>query len=105
MVTSFSYDNNGNLLTRKVGEVEKSFEYDSMNRITKEFTAGALTASYTYDAANNISAVTDGLGNHTRVKAVLIKACLNMLHYQSYYQKKPCKRGNYGKEDISDHKI
>ncbi len=66
MVKSFSYDNNGNLLTRKVGEVEKSFEYDSMNRITKEFTAGALTASYTYDAANNISAVTDGLGNRTR---------------------------------------
>ena len=28
--------------------------------------AGALTASYTYDAANNISAVTDGLGNQTR---------------------------------------
>ena len=47
--------------------------------------AGALTASYTYDAANNISAVTDGLGNQTRVKAVLIKACLNVLHYQSYY--------------------
>ena len=67
--------------------------------------AGALTESYTYDAANNISAVTDGLGNQTRVKAVLIKACLNMLHYQSYYQKKPCKRGNYGKEDISDYKI
>ena len=66
MVTSFSYDNNGNLLTRKVGEVEKSFEYDSINRITKEFTAGALTASYTYDAANNISVVTDGLGNLTR---------------------------------------
>ena len=67
--------------------------------------AGALTESYTYDAANNISVVTDGLGNHTRVKAVLIKACLNMLHYQSYYQEKPCKRGNYGKEDISDYKI
>ena len=28
--------------------------------------AGALTASYTYDAANNISALTDGLGNQTR---------------------------------------
>ena len=67
--------------------------------------AGALTASYTYDAANNISVVTDGLGNQTRVKAVLIKACLNMLHCQSYYQKKPCKRGNNGKEDISDYKI
>ena len=37
-----------------------------MNRITKEFTAGALTASYTCDAANNISALTDGLGNQTR---------------------------------------
>ena len=80
LVTSFSYDNNGNLLSRKVGEVEKSFEYDSMNRITKEFTAGALTASYTYDAANNISAVTDGLGNQTRVKAILVKACINVLH-------------------------
>ena len=67
--------------------------------------AGALTASYTYDAANNISVVTDGLGNQTRVKAVLIKACLNMLHCQSYYQKKPCKRGNNEKEDISDYKI
>ena len=51
-----------------------------MNRITKEFTAGALTASYTYDAANNISAVTDGLGNQTRVKAILVKACINVLH-------------------------
>ena len=67
--------------------------------------AVALTESYTCNAANNISAVTDGLGNQTRVKAVLIKACLNMLHYQSYYQKKSCKRENYGKEDISDHKI
>ena len=67
--------------------------------------AGALTARCTCNAANNISAVTDGLGNQTRVKAVLIKACLNMLHYQSYYQEKPCKRGNYGKEDISDYKI
>ncbi len=67
--------------------------------------AVALTERCTCNAANNISALTDGLGNQTRVKAVLIKACLNMLHYQSYYQKKPCKRGNYGKEDISDHKI
>ena len=66
MATSFSYDNNGNLLSRKVGDVEKSFEYDSMNRVTKEFIAGALTASYTYDAAGNISSVTDGLGNQTR---------------------------------------
>ena len=66
MVTSFSYDNNGNLVSRKVGDVEKSFEYDSMNRVTKEFIAGALTASYTYDAAGNISSVTDGLGNQTR---------------------------------------
>ena len=66
MVTSFSYDHNGNLLSRKVGDVEKSFDYDSMNRITKEFTAGALTASYTYDAVGNISAVTDGLGNQTK---------------------------------------
>ena len=66
VVTSFSYDNNGNLLSRKIGDVEKSFEYDSMNRITKEFTAGALTASYTYDAVGNISSVTDGLGNQTR---------------------------------------
>ena len=66
MATSFSYDNNGNLLSRKVGDVEKSFEYDSMNRVTKEFIAGALTASYTYDAAGNISDVTDGLGNQTR---------------------------------------
>ena len=37
-----------------------------MNRVTKEFIAGALTASYTYDAAGNISSVTDGLGNQTR---------------------------------------
>ena len=66
MATSFSYDNNGNLLSRKVGDVEKSFEYDSMNRVTKEFIAGALTASYTYDAAGNISSVTDGLGNQTK---------------------------------------
>ena len=66
MVTSFSYDNNGNLVSRKVGDVEKSFEYDSMNRVTKEFIAGALTASYTYDAAGNISSVTDGLGNQTK---------------------------------------
>ena len=66
MVTSFSYDNNGNLVSRKVGDVEKSFEYDSMNRVTKEFIAGALTASYTYDAAGNISSVTDDLGNQTK---------------------------------------
>ena len=66
MATSFSYDNNGNLLSRKVGDVEKSFEYDSMNRVTKEFIAGALTASYTYDAAGNISSVTDGVGNQTK---------------------------------------
>ena len=62
VATSFSYDNNGNLLSRKIGDVEKSFEYDSMNRVTKEFIAGALTASYIYDAVGNISAVTDGLG-------------------------------------------
>mgnify|MGYP000985534337 FL=1 len=37
-----------------------------MNRVTKEFIAGALTASYTYDAAGNISSVTDGLGNQTK---------------------------------------
>ena len=66
MATRFLYDNNGNLLSRKVGAVEKSFEYDSMNRVTKEFIAGALTASYTYDAAGNISSVTDGLGNQTK---------------------------------------
>ena len=67
--------------------------------------AVALTERCTCNAANKISALRDGLADQTRVKAVLIKACLNMLHYQSYYQKKPCKRGNYGKEDISDHKI
>ena len=52
---SYTYDANGNIKTVKEGSSEvASYEYDGLNRLTRENIAGEKTVVYTYDAGGNL---------------------------------------------------
>ncbi len=70
-VTTFLYDARGNLLRRDLPTVGTqvcfhTFEYDLLNRLTKETrnegTPDAISISYGYDAAGNRTSMTDARG-------------------------------------------
>ncbi|MEX5216842.1 MAG: hypothetical protein NW701_03355 [Nitrospira sp.] len=59
-LTSFSYDNNGNLLTVTDAKNQStSYTYDEMDRLKTRMDALSRTESYQYDANGNLSKFTD----------------------------------------------
>ena len=72
----YSYDANANIKTIKSGTSElASYEYDGLNRLTRENIAGKKTVVYSYDGAGNITGkreyayTTGALGTPTATKA------------------------------------
>ena len=61
----FGYDDNGNVKTHtnKLGQ-ETEYTYDSLNRVIA-ITANGGTKTYTYDPVDNVTSMTDELGNTT----------------------------------------
>lgn len=72
--TSYTFDDNGNELTRSVTRtvaglprVETTTRtYDAANRVTQETDATGAVRRYAYDAAGKLDTVTDALGRVTR---------------------------------------
>ncbi len=72
----YSYDANANIKTIKSGASEvASYEYDGLNRLTRENIAGKKTVVYSYDGAGNLTSkkeyayTTGALGAPTATKA------------------------------------
>jgi len=64
---SYSYDNNGNQVTRNVGGSSYTLSYDAENRLTA--VSGAATATFVYDGDGNrvratVGTTTAYVGNH-----------------------------------------
>ena len=49
IISEYAYDSHGNLMTESCGGIVKEYEYDTENRIKKEFQAGEELSSYNYD--------------------------------------------------------
>jgi RHS repeat-associated protein len=63
---AYTYDANGNVLTRTDGTGVTTYTYDDLGQIlTKKNTAGGETMSYTYDKAGNIKTQADYHGTIT----------------------------------------
>ncbi len=75
LITSFTYDANGNILTKSTPDnVITSYEYDNLDRTVLETTSGLdennqstlITTSYSYDYNGNKLSTSDAKGNVTR---------------------------------------
>jgi RHS repeat-associated protein len=55
----YSYDNDGNLLSRTDSSGTTSYVYDGLNRLTSETPPDGQTDTYTYDPASNLTELTD----------------------------------------------
>lgn len=55
---TYSYDDNGNRLTRGDGSGSYFYVYDALNRMTEESRPGHTTTLYAYDSMSNLSSIT-----------------------------------------------
>ncbi len=56
---TYSYDPNGNLTARSDSSGNTTFQYDALNRMTKEAPESpSAVTTYTYDAASNVTSIT-----------------------------------------------
>lgn len=55
---TYSYDDNGNRLTRVDASGSYSYTYDALNRMTEESRPGHATTLYSYDAMSNLTSIT-----------------------------------------------
>jgi len=63
---SYTYDANGNLLTRTNGKGTTTYTYDLLDRLTGvNYPNGTPDVDYEYDAANRLVSMTDGTGETT----------------------------------------
>ena len=63
---TFTYDNNGNLLTATDGNGHATnYAYNALNERTSATDANGHVSSATYDGNGNVLTVTDGLGHAT----------------------------------------
>ena len=62
---TYSYDNDGNVITRTDSAGTSTYGYDGLDRITSESFPDGSTHTYTYDPAGNLATLTDAGGTVT----------------------------------------
>jgi RHS repeat-associated protein len=68
VITAYTYDARGNMLTTTVPDGTTTYEYDTMNRLTKITDPLGTITSYGYDTSGNRTSQTDANGNVTTYK-------------------------------------
>jgi RHS repeat-associated protein len=64
LVTSFTYDYKGRMLTRVAGSLTTTYTYDAAGNLTKVTQPDSSYLSYTYDTAHRLTQITDKSGNY-----------------------------------------
>ncbi len=64
VVTSLTYDEQGRLTSRTVGNESSTYNWDSAGLLTQITLPDGRTLTYSYDAGHQLTAITDAEGNH-----------------------------------------